>query len=72
MALRNPTGQPAKFAVDLQQAFELPATAARRYVLRTPWKQSSPGAQYQAEAGQPLEFTLLPWQVLTLEAEPAH
>ncbi len=72
LALRNPTGRPAKFAVDLQQAFELPATAARRYVLRTPWKQSSPGAQYQAEAGQPLEFTLLPWQVLTLEAEPAH
>lgn len=70
LALRNPTGQPAKFAVDLQQAFELPATAARRHVLRSPWKQSSPVAQDQAEAGRPLEFSLSPWEVLVLETQP--
>lgn len=72
LTLRNPAGQPAKFAVDLQQAFELPATAARRYVLRSPWKQSSTAAEYRAEAGSPLEFTLSPWEVLVLEAQPVH
>jgi hypothetical protein len=72
LTLRNPTGRPAKFAVDLQQAFELPATAARRYELRTPWKQFSPVAQYQAEAGKPSEFSLSPWEVLVLEAQPVH
>jgi hypothetical protein len=70
LTLRNPTGRPTKFAVDLQQAFELPASAARRYVLRTPWKQFSPVAQYRAEAGKPLEFSLPPWEVLVLEAQP--
>ena len=72
LTLRNPTGRPGKFAVDLQQAFELPAAAARRYVLRSPWKQSSPAAQYQAEAGKPLEFSLSPWEVMVLEAQPVH
>lgn len=72
LTLRNPAGQPARLAVDLQQAFELPADAARHYVLRTPWKQSSPARQCRAEAGKPLEFSLDPWEVLVLEAQPAR
>lgn len=72
LALRNPTGQTARFAIDLQHAFELPPTAERRYELRTAWKQTSPVASYQAEAGKPLEFSLSPWEVLVLEALPVH
>ncbi len=70
LALRNPTGRPGKFSIDLKHAFELPATAARHYVLRTPWKQSSPVAEYRAEAGKPLELPLSPWEVLVFEARP--
>lgn len=69
LTLRNPTGRPARFAVDVQQAFELPANAARRYVLQARWQQSSPGRQYRAEAGKPLDFSLAPWEVLVLEAQ---
>ncbi|NUQ63210.1 MAG: enterotoxin [Pirellulales bacterium] len=71
LALRNPTGRPAEFAVDLQQVFELPAAAAKHFVLRTPWKQGSPAAHSRGEAGKPLKFSLSPWEVLVLEAQPA-
>jgi len=72
VALRNPTGQAVPFAVDVEQAFDLPATAARRYVLRTPWKQREPVSERRAEAGKPVEFRLSPWEVLVLEAQPMH
>jgi len=72
VALRNPTGQAVPFAVDVEQAFDLPATAARRYVLRTPWKQRGPASERRAEAGRPVEFRLSPWEVLVLEAQPMH
>jgi hypothetical protein len=69
VTLRNPTGHTAEYALDLQQAFELPTGAPRRYVLRTPWKQFSPVPQYTASAGKPIPLPLAPWEVLVLEAQ---
>jgi hypothetical protein len=71
LVLRNPAERPAQFAVDLQEAFELPPGAPRRYVLRTAWKQSSPPPQYRLEAGKPFSFSLAPKEVLVLGAVPA-
>ena len=58
--------------LSMSGAFDLPATAARRYVLRTPWKQRGPASERRAEAGRPVEFRLSPWEVLVLEAQPMH
>ena len=70
LVLRNPSERSAQFAVDVQELFELPPGAPRRYVLRTPWKQSSPPPQYQLEAGKPFSFSLAPKESLVLEAVP--
>lgn len=71
VALRNPTGRPARYALDLQ-IFELPPGAPRRYSFHSPWKEASTAASYGAEAGKPLDLSLAPWEVLVLEARPAH
>ena len=65
----TPPGQPAQYGLDLQEAFELPAGAARRYVLQTPWKQFSPTSSISATAGRRLSLSLAPWEVLVLEAQ---
>ena len=70
--LRNPMGRPARYAPDLQEAFELPAGAPRRYTLHTPWEQASSAASCRADAGKPLVLSLAPWEVLVLEAHLAH
>jgi hypothetical protein len=72
VALRNPTGRPAQYALDLQMAFELPSGATRRFTLQTPWKQSPSRAVYRAEAGRTLAVSLAPWEVVVLESHPAQ
>jgi hypothetical protein len=70
LTLRNPSAQPASLSVDIQNAFELPPRAPRRYALRSPWKQSAPPPASQLEAGKPHNFNLAPFEVLVLEAMP--
>ena len=41
VALRNPDDRPAAFTLDVGRAFELPAGAAVKYVLRSPWKDEA-------------------------------
>jgi hypothetical protein len=72
VALRNPTGRPAQYSLDLQMAFELPSGATRRFTLQTPWKQSPSRAVYRAEAGRTLAVSLAPWEVVVLESHPAQ
>lgn len=69
VTLRNPTGRTAQYALDLQEAFELPPGTPRRYVLRSPWKPFSPTPSYRAEAGTPLRLSLAPFEVLVFEAQ---
>jgi len=70
LVLRNPSDAPATFAVDLQDAFELPRGAASRYELSVPWREAANRPRLTVRAGQPHTFRLAPFEVLTLEALP--
>jgi hypothetical protein len=70
LVLRNPAGQAATLAIDVQEAFELPEGAARRYRLRSPWKDSVERPSPMLEAGQTHQFRLAPYEVLVVEALP--
>jgi hypothetical protein len=70
LTLRNPDDRLAEFAVDIGQAFELPANAATRYVLKSPWKDDASKASLELTAGQPQALTLQPFEVLVFDAIP--
>jgi hypothetical protein len=71
LALRNPDDRPARFALDVGQAFELPAGAAKKYVLTSPWKDDAGKPAVSATAGEPRVFELQPFEVVVLNAHPA-
>ena len=66
LCLRNPKDAPQQLEVDVAQAFELPAGAASRFEMRSPWKADQGRPAVALEAGQPHVFTLQPFEVLTL------
>jgi hypothetical protein len=68
--LRNPDDQPREFPLDVGAVFELPVNAANRFTLRSPWADDVTKPALSAEAGKPLRLTLLPFEVLVLEATP--
>ena len=68
LTLRNPSDKPQEFAVDIGQAFELPAGAAQRFRRTARGRRTTAQAAIQLEAGNPYTFHLAPFQVLTLEA----
>ena len=70
LTLRNPSAQPQDFAVDVGQAFELPAGAAKKYTAHSPWSADVGQSAVELEAGKPHTFHLAAFQVLTLEAVP--
>jgi hypothetical protein len=70
IGLRNPDDQPAKFQVDVGQAFELPAGAATSYTLKSPWQEDAGKPLIRATAGQPVTIELAPFQVLVFDAVP--
>lgn len=72
VVLRNPSDTPATFALDVGQAFELPAGAPERYTARSPWREDRAGAPLTLVAGTATSISLAPFQVLTLEATPAR
>lgn len=72
LTLRNPSDQPQDFQLDVGQAFELPAKAARRFHAHSPWHDEAETPTVELEAGTPHTFHLKPFQVLTLEAVPAN
>ena len=70
LCLRNPRDVPQSLWVDVDQTFELPAGAPQRYAARSPWAADRGRMPLRLEAGEPHEFALQPFEVLTLEAEP--
>lgn len=70
LTLRNPNDQPGRITLDVGQVFELPAGAATHFALKSPWKSDAAVSPRQAQAGQPLEFALQPFEVLVFEAVP--
>ncbi|HEY7234171.1 MAG TPA: enterotoxin [Gemmatimonadaceae bacterium] len=71
ITLRNPSGQQARFALDVERAFELPPEAARQFTAKSPWFRDSGRAPMRLRAGVVHNVLLAPFEVLTLEAEPA-
>jgi hypothetical protein len=53
------------------RAFELPDVAARSYTARSPWVEDRARASIGLRAGTEHTFALRPFEVLTLEADPA-
>jgi hypothetical protein len=71
VVLRNPSDKPTTYALDAEQAFELPNGAARRYSARSPWREDGGKQALILTAGTPAAVRLAPFQVLTLEATPS-
>ena len=72
LALRNPSDQPSQIALDIAEAFELPAGAAQKYVLRSPWAADAAKPAIAVSAGQPHSFKLQPFEVLVWDATPSQ
>jgi hypothetical protein len=70
IALRNPTGRPRDFSLDVAAVFELPPGAPQHYTLKSPWPEDAAKPSLSATAGQPLTVTLAPRQVLVFDAVP--
>ncbi len=72
LVLRNPAETETRFSVDVEQAFELPSGAARRYRLRQPWKDTAECPELTLVAGQAYAFDLEPFEALVFEATPLN
>ncbi len=72
LVLRNPSARPEEIAIDAGSTFELPADAAKTYTLQSPWNADQAQSAIALQAGSPHQFTLKPFEVLTLEAHPTR
>jgi hypothetical protein len=72
LALRNPSPAAATIAIDVREAFELPADAITRYRLVAPWKDAPQREHLTLEAGRPRMFQLEPFEVLVFDALPSR
>ncbi len=72
LVLRNPSDHEQTIRLRLQDAFELPADAARVYSARIPWKDDTGRPAIVLRAEEAHEFHLAAFQVLTLDILPAQ
>jgi hypothetical protein len=70
--LRNPDDQPHEFALELGTAFELPAGAATKFLLKSPWSEEAKEPALHAAPGRSLRLTLKPFAVVVLDAAPTE
>ncbi len=71
LTLRNPDDQPREITLDAATAFELPAAAAKKYALSSPYKDQRVQS-LTIEAGKPVTVRLEPFEVLVFDATPAR
>ena len=70
LSFRNPSDKPGKITIDIGKAFELPDGAARKYSLKSPWKQDAGSEAFGLSAGKERTFELKPFEVLVFDATP--
>ncbi|MES2393482.1 MAG: enterotoxin [Acidobacteriota bacterium] len=70
IVLRNPSDKPQSITIDIAEAFELPPNSAHHYTAHSPWKSDAAQPTVALDAGDPHTFTLAPFQVITLDANP--
>ena len=71
LSLRNPSDKPQSVAIDVSRAFELPDGARTSFSARSPWREDASRPAVELQAGQEHVFRLAPFEVLTLDADPA-
>ena len=70
LALRNPSDKSATITIDIGKSFELPKGAARKYSLKSPWRQDAGGETIVLNAGKEHTFKIEPFEVLVFDATP--
>ncbi|MHC4116032.1 MAG: alpha-amylase family protein [Planctomycetota bacterium] len=70
LALRNPSGKPRAITIDIGEAFELPRGAARRYSLKSPWREDAGSEAIVLTAGKEHTFKAKAFDVLVFDATP--
>ena len=70
LSLRNPHEKPGSITIDIAKVFELPKGAAKKYFLKSPWKQNIGKPSIKLIAGQKHTFELKPFEVLVFDATP--
>jgi hypothetical protein len=70
ITLRNPSDHARRFPLDVQSALELPVHSPRTFRAKSPWRSDAASAAVQLKAGKPHEFSLAPFEVITLELAP--
>ena len=70
LSLRNPHDKPGSITLDIGKIFELPKGAAKRYSLKSPWKNNPAKAPINLIAGKKHTFNLKPFEVLVFDANP--
>jgi hypothetical protein len=71
VVLRNPSDKTQEFLLDIGKAFELPEPAARSYLMHSPWAADKDKATIRLDAGKINVVVLKPFEVMTLEGNPA-
>ncbi len=67
LTLRNPSDRPQSITLDIARAFELPRGAPQHFCGCSPWSEDKHRPMVQLSAGQPRNFLLVPFQVVTME-----
>ena len=70
LSLRNPSDKPQSIAIDVGRVFELPDGAPTAYRARSPWREDAARPSLELQAGREHVFSLAPFEVVTLDAEP--
>ena len=70
LVLRNPSDRAQAIKLKLQDVFELPEGAAQQYSAKSPWAGDARRPAVGMDAKVPHEFTMGPFEVLTLEMTP--
>ena len=71
ITLRNPSDAQQRFSLDVERVFELPPEAPRQFTARSPWFRDSGKRPITLRAASEHTVLLAPFEVLTLQAEPA-
>ncbi|NIP26641.1 MAG: enterotoxin [Phycisphaerae bacterium] len=70
LSLRNPHEKPGKLSIDIGKVFELPAGAAQKYSLKSPWKRDANRVVIVLSAGTEYTFEMEPFEVVVFDATP--
>jgi len=71
VSLRNPSDQPAEYALDVASAWELPPGAPTAYRLKSPWHDDVDAPEIEVRAGEPVTIRVPPFESLVFEATPS-